>query len=152
MRPRKTILLVNADEEQAGELRYVLEMRGYRVPCRSREMRGYRVLVAHDADSALALHGLGVVDMVLGVADGMEREWPALAELLKARTPEMPLLVVSRLKLASARAWIAPCADAVYCWQGAMAELLEWIYLRIQRKRGPRKIALVAAVPAMAGD
>lgn len=137
MRPRKVILLVDADERHAGEVKYLLFI------------TGYRVMVAHDAAAALALHDLGV-DLVLGFADGMLPDWAALAERMKARIPETPVIVVTRLKHPSARFALAPQANFVY-EQASTAELLQWIKLQIARKRGPRR-HLPELVPALAGD
>lgn len=141
MRPRKTILLVDANERQLGVERFMLEV------------RGYRVLVAHDADAALALHALGV-DLVLGFADGMLGVWASLAARMKGERPDVPILVVvSHVRNADARFAVAPMAELVL--DGAATstvQLLEWVHLRIARKRGPRRMPCVELVPALAGD
>jgi CheY-like chemotaxis protein len=141
MRPRKTILLVNANERQLGIERFMLEV------------RGYRVLVAQDGDAALALHARGV-DLVLGFADGMLRAWASLAARMKDVRPEVPIVVVvSHVKTAEARFAVAPMAELVL--DGAAtstAQLLEWVHLRIRRKSGPRRMPCVELVPAVAGD
>lgn len=141
MRPRKTILLVGVNEQQASLQKFMLEV------------RGYRVLVAHDGDAALALHALGV-DLVLGFADGMLRVWASLAARMKGARPDVPILVVvSHVKNVDARFAVAPMAELVL--DGAAtstAQLLDWVHLRIQRKRGPRRMPCVELVPALAGD
>lgn len=136
MRPRKVILVVHANERECGMWKFLLQV------------RGYNLLMASDAPSALALHAPGV-DLVLGFADGMLREWAQLAERMKATMPEIPVILVTRLKSPESRLGLAPWADAVY-GQSSTAELLEWIRMRMVRKRGPRRVALVPA--AMAGD
>jgi two-component system, OmpR family, response regulator CpxR len=90
MRPRKTILLVNANERELGMQRYMLET------------RGYRVLTAEDAAAALALHAEGV-DLVLGFADGMLAEWAALAKRMKGVEAEVPILLSTHVKNSDAR-------------------------------------------------
>jgi DNA-binding response OmpR family regulator len=137
MRPRKTILVVNADEVQLSVQKFALET------------NGYRVLTAQDADAAGALHALGV-DLVLGFADGMLREWEALAERMKAVHAETPILLVTRLQSFNARMCLAPRANFVY-EQTTMADLYEWVRTFIPRKRGPRRVAPVPAL-AVAGD
>lgn len=141
MRPRKVILLVSANEQVLSVQKYMLET------------RGFRVLVAHDAAAALALHDLRI-DLVLGFADGMLREWDALSRQMKARIPETPILVSVNLKNSDARFAVAPHAEAVIGRVSA-AELLDWVHMRVARKRGPRKEprhVQPAAELVMAGD
>ena len=138
MRPRKVILLVDANERQAGMTRLVLDV------------AGYRVRVAHDPGAALvalALPGVDV-DLVLGYADGMLAEWPWLAAAMKQRlSPGVEILLVGSLLDAEDLG----AANVCYQPRVPMAQLLERIRLMITRKRGPRKM-LPVLVPAVAGD
>ena len=136
MRPKKTILLVNANEDELGVQQYMLAV------------RGYRVLVAHDAAAALGLAALGV-DLVLGFADAMLREWAALAEGMKRDQPSVPILLVTKLESAYMRTALAPAAVTVELRTNAV-ELMERVRVVIQRKRGPRNKLDLA--PALAGD
>jgi two-component system response regulator CpxR len=136
MRPRKTILVVNANEDELGVQQYMLQV------------RGYRVMVAHDAAAALALAALGV-DLVLGFADGMLKDWKELAEGMKRDQPNLPILLVTKLDSAYMRGALAPAADTVEVRTNAM-DLVERVRTVIARKRGPRK--KLEMVPALAGD
>lgn len=138
MRPRKTILLVDVDEQQLSCNRFLLQV------------AGWRVVTARDAAAALALHDLGV-DLVLGFADGMLREWATLAERMKTRRPEIPLLLVTRLESEGARAALAPAADMVL-HRFSNAQLLEMVRVQIARQRGPKKALVPVAAAAAAGD
>ena len=137
MRPRKVILLVNANEDELGMQQYMLTV------------RGYRVLIAHEADAALALAALGV-DLVLGFADGMLKEWRALAEGMKRDQPSVPIMLVTKLQADHARAALAPAADTVELRTNAV-ELMERVRVVIARKRGPKKV-IFEPIVAMAGD
>lgn len=141
MRPRKTILVVNANEAHLGMQRFMLET------------RGYRVLVAYDVATALELHAPGV-DLVLGFADGMLKAWAALAEQMKALRPETAILLLTKLKSPNARFSLAPLADSVMDGNAtSTVELLERVRLLVARKRGPRKaVPVLEPALAMAGD
>lgn len=131
MRPRKTILLVNANERELGMQRFMLTV------------HGYRVLLAQDATDALTLHARGDVDLVLGfVVPGLG--WGLLAEGMKQAQPNVPILLIGLRDVDAAN--VAWCPT-----QMATCELLERVRLLIRRKRGPRKVAPVL-VPAVAGD
>jgi two-component system response regulator CpxR len=131
MRPRKVILLVNADEVQLGIQRFMLET------------RGYRVLVAHDATAALALHALGV-DLVLGFPALHDLDWEVLAERMKQTQPQIPIMLRGGADIGAAN--VAMC-DATM----STVELMERARLLIRRTRRPRKAAVLPAL-AMAGD
>jgi two-component system response regulator CpxR len=142
MRPKKVILLVNADEAQLGMQRFMLET------------RGFHVLMALDVADALILHAREVVDLVLGFAGkhGRSRgplDWNALCRSIKVdpllSTPI--LLVGPKLN-----------ADELYNADGVVVdervstvELMERVRLMAARKRGPRKAVGLPAL-ALAGD
>lgn len=87
-RGKKVVLIVGEDEEETSLQRYVLET------------LDYRVLVAHDAESAEALHGLGV-DAVLGMGE-IASGWWELAEAMKRRRPDVPLMLLGVPDVAAA--------------------------------------------------
>lgn len=126
MRPRKTILLVQADEAQLGVQRFILETRGY---C---------VVEAQDEASAMSLQELDV-DLVLGYPVLNELDWPQLAERMKQAHPEIPILLVGGSEVAAAN--VAMCAERT-----CTSDLLERIRCLISRKRGLRKMVLMYGI------
>jgi len=139
MRPKKVILLVNANERELGMQRFVLET------------RGYRVLTALDAADALILHARGV-DLVLGMArmdraHGPVLDWSAMTRSMKA-AHSTPIVMAGPMLNADELC----AADGVLSEKRLpVCDLLGQVHLLIQRKRGPRKVAAVLA-PAVAGD
>lgn len=129
-RPKKTILVVHADEAQRGIWKLILQV------------RGYRPLLASDASSALALHDLGV-GLVLGFATADAIDWAALAERMKQRDASVPILLIGGRDCGAAN--VALCSARMNTF-----ELMDRVKCLIARKRGPRKLELVPA--AMAGD
>ena len=141
MKPKKTILCVD-DNEQALSIRKVLL-----------ETRGYRVLSHLSSHEALdyitqALPGsidLLLCDLVMPQMDGNE-----LVRRAKQLHPCMPAMIVSGTVNAADR---AICADA-FLPKGACSpsEMLERIRILVARKRGPRKMVASQhyATPMMA--
>jgi two-component system response regulator CpxR len=135
MRPRKTILCVEDNEQILSIRKFLLET------------RGYRVLSAGSAAEALeflqgALPGsidLLLSDLILPQMDGNE-----LARRAKQIHACLPVLIVSGTVTSFDRAVFA---DA-FLPKGACApaELLDRIRILVARKRGPKKQP--ASVPA----
>ena len=135
MRPKKTILCVD-DNEQALSLRKFLL-----------ETRGYRVLAVQTAHEALELIGdavsgsidLLISDLLMPQMDGNE-----LIRRAKQVMPGLPCMLISGSVKGCDR---AVNADA-FLPKGACApvEMLERIRVLVARKRGPKKA--VAAHPA----
>ncbi len=128
MRPRKTILMVEDNEQQLSVRKFLLET------------RGYRVLAASSAAAALeyleaALPGsldLLMSDLILPQMDGNE-----LVRRAKQLHPMLPTLLVSGTVSTFDR---AAAADA-FLPKGACspAEMLDRIRILVARKRGPKK-------------
>ena len=128
MRPRKTILCVDGNEQVLSVRKFLLVT------------RGYRVLVSNSAAEALehlqpASPGsidLLMSDLLLPQMDGNE-----LARRAKQLLPGLPTLLVSNTVSSFER---ASEADA-FLPKGACnpAELLERIHRLTSRKRGPKK-------------
>lgn len=128
MRPKKTILCVDDNEQ-------VLSVRTFLL-----ETRGYRVLTASNAKDALeivegALPGsidLLLCDLLMPGMDGDE-----LVRRAKGMQPGLPAMIVSGTVTAFDR---AGHADA-FLPKGASspAELLERIRVLVARKRGPKR-------------
>ncbi len=139
MRPRKTILMVEDNEQLLSIRKFLLET------------RGYRVLAAGSAAAALehleaALPGsidLLISDLMLPQMDGNE-----LVRRAKQLHPLLPTLLVSGTVTAFDR---AAAADA-FLPKGACTpvEMLDRIRILVARKRGPKKQVQPVSMPAEA--
>jgi two-component system, OmpR family, response regulator CpxR len=127
MKPKKTILCVD-DNEQYLSIRKVLL-----------ETRGYRVVACSTGAQALEAFGRGGVDLVLtdlvipGGIDGSQ-----LIEQIKTISPHTPAVLISgRVKIYEHDS----LAD-VFLPKGMYepADLLERIKLLLVRKRGPKRL------------
>jgi two-component system, OmpR family, response regulator CpxR len=136
MKPKRTILSVD-DNEQALSIRKVLL-----------ETRGYRVVSCAGGEEALARFRQGGVDLVISdlVMPGVDGS--QLIDRIKALSPETPAILLSgkvRLHDYSMRADVF-LPKGMY---GA-AELLERVRLLLVRKRGPKRLVRPNAQPAAA--
>jgi len=139
MRPRKTILCVEDNEQILSIRKFLLETRGYRVLAATCAMEALEYLQA-------ALPGsidLLLSDLILPQMDGNE-----LARRAKQLHPCLPVLIVSGTVTSFER---ATSADA-FMPKGACApaELLDRIRILVARKRGPKKQPGSVAVPMAA--
>jgi two-component system response regulator CpxR len=128
MKPKKTILCVD-DNEQYLSIRKILL-----------ETRGYRVVACTSGTQALEAFHCGGVDLVLtdlvmtGGIDGSQ-----LIEQIKTLSPHTPAVLISgRVKIYERDS----LAD-VFLPKGMYepAELLERIRLLLVRKRGPKRLS-----------
>jgi two-component system, OmpR family, response regulator CpxR len=131
MKPKRTILCVD-DNEQALSIRKIML-----------ETRGYRVITCNNGDEALRRFKEGNVDLVLTglVVPGMDGS--QLLEQVKALSPRTPTILISgKVRIFDRdRQTDAFLAKSNY----APAELLERIRLLLVRKRGMRRAAPFAA-------
>jgi two-component system response regulator CpxR len=125
MRPKKTILCVDDNEQALSVRKFMLET------------RGYRVLTATSSEQALEIFREGGIDLVLSdlimpLMDGNE-----LVRRMKELAPEVPAILISGSVKAFDR---ANRADA-FLPKGACSpvEMLERIRVMVARKRGPKK-------------
>ena len=125
MRPRKTILCVDDNEQALSVRKFMLET------------RGYRVLTAHTAADALEIFSAGNVDLVLSDLIMPQMDGNELIRRMKTIAPEVPTIILSGSVKNFER---ASSADA-FLPKGACTplEVLERIRVMIARKRGPRK-------------
>jgi CheY-like chemotaxis protein len=137
MRPKKTILCVDDNEQALSVRKFLLET------------RGYRVLTALDYETALELfrgRGIDLVlsDLVMPRMDGNE-----LIRRMKELAPEVPAILISGSVKAFDR---ANRADA-FLPKGACSplEMLERIRVMVARKRGPKK-SRPSLLPAIDGS
>jgi two-component system, OmpR family, response regulator CpxR len=132
MKPKRTILCVD-DNEQSLSIRKVML-----------ETRGYRVAVSTDAASALEIFKQGGIDLVLTdlVMPGMDGT--ELVAAVKALSPTTPAILFS----GKIRVYERETQADVFLPKGMYApvELLERIRLLLVRKRGPKRAATSAAI------
>lgn len=129
-RPKKIVLLADANEARLDVRQCVLET------------RGYRVLRALDTAGVQAQLVEQTADLVVAVGS-------AFTYAAKQIAPEVPVLeLISNYDHASAR------AAAVLVGNGktgpAAVELLERVRVMCAHKRGPKKVAAVQAVGVLA--
>jgi two-component system, OmpR family, response regulator CpxR len=125
MKPKKTILCVD-DNEQALSIRKILL-----------ETRGYRVLACNNGAMALEAFRRGGVDLVLTDLLMPGVDGSRLIEEVKSLSPQTPTVLISgRIKIYERET----LAD-VFLPKGMYepAELLERIRLLLVRKRGPKR-------------
>ena len=125
MKPKRTILCVD-DNEQALSIRKILL-----------ETRGYRVIACRGAKEALEAFTKGGVDLVLTDLLMPEMDGGKLVDQVKAISPQTPAILLSgRVKL-----YDGDTRADVFLPKGmyAPAELLERIRLLLVRKRGPKR-------------
>jgi len=125
MRPKKTILCVDDNEQALSVRKFLLET------------RGYRVLTAASSQQALELFREGGIDLVLSDLIMPYMDGNELVRRMKELAPEVPAILISGSVKAFDR---ANRADA-FLPKGACSpvELLERIRVMVARKRGPKK-------------
>ena len=128
MRPRKTILCVEDNEQVLSVRKFLLETRGYRVVGTTNAMEALQYL----QDAAPGSVDLLLSDLIMPQMDGNE-----LIRRAKQLMPGLPGLLVSGTVKEFDR---AISADAFLPKGGcAPAELLDRIRILVARKRGPKK-------------
>lgn len=125
MKPKRTILCVD-DNEQSLSIRKVLL-----------ETRGYRVVACTSGEEAIQRFREGGIDLVLSdlVMPGVDGSH--VVEQVKAMSPETPAILLS----GKVRIYDRDTHADVFLPKGmyAPAELLERIRLLLVRKRGPKR-------------
>jgi CheY-like chemotaxis protein len=125
MRPKKTILCVDDNEQALSVRKFMLET------------RGYRVLTAKSGDEALGVFRNGTIDLVLSDLIMPQMDGNELIRHLKEFAPDVPMILISGSVKSGER---AVNADAFLPkGTGGPAELLERIRIMMARKRGPKK-------------
>lgn len=126
MKPKKTILCVD-DNEQLLSIRKVIL-----------ETRGYRVVTANSARQALEIFKAGQIDLVLTDLVMPEVDGTELIDKIKAISPNTPAILFS----GKIRIFERDTRADVFLPKGmyAPAELLERIRLLLVRKRGPKRM------------
>jgi two-component system response regulator CpxR len=128
MRPKKSILCVDDNEQVLSVRKFLLET------------RGYRVVAAESAQAALELimHTVpGTFDLLLSDLIMPQMDGNELVRRAKQYHPSLPAMIVSGTVSAFDR---ASAAD-VFLPKGACSpvEVLERVRVLVARKRGPKK-------------
>lgn len=133
MRPKKTILCVDDNEQALSVRKFLLETRGYRV---------LAVQTAHEALEILEQAAPGSIDLLLSDLLMPQMDGNELVRRAKDMHPLLPTMLISDTVKAFER---GIRADA-FLPKGASSpvEVLERIRVLVARKRGPKK-----AVPQM---
>src|SRR5579863_2037913 len=126
MKPKRTILCVDDNDQSLSYRKIMLETRGYRVASFSR---------GEDALERFKQGGIDLVvtDMAMPGLDG-----PQLIAAIKSLSPQTPAVLIS----SKVRIYSHESQADVFLTKGmyAPADLLERIRLLLVRKRGPRRL------------
>jgi two-component system response regulator CpxR len=137
MKPKRTILCVDDNDQSLSHRKVMLETRGYRVASFSRGL---------DAIERFKQGGIDLVitDMSMPGLDG-----PQLIATMKNLSPQTPAILIS----SKVRAYEHESQADVFLAKGmyAPADLLERIRLLLVRKRGPKRMQHKAVTPHQVG-
>ena len=135
MRPKKTILCVDDNEQALAVRKFLLETRG-----------DYRVVAARNGKEAVERFRAGGIDLVLSDLVMPNMDGNELVRRMKEIAPEVPMILISGTVKAFDH---ANRADA-FLPKGIStpSEMLEKIRIMIARKRGPKKILRPGYEPA----
>ncbi len=133
MKPKKTILCVD-DNEQALSIRKIML-----------ETRGYRVIACNNGESALEVFRRGGVDLVLSdlIMNGLDGS--RLIEQVKAISPQTPAILISGRVKVYERDTLADAFLSKGMYEPV--DLLEKVRLLLVRKRGPKRPVEVHSRP-----
>jgi len=126
MKPKRTILCVDDNEQSLSHRKIMLETRGYRVANYSR------------GELALERFKQGGIDLVVTDMAMPGMDGPQLIAAVKALSPEVPTILIS----SKVRGYDHDSQADVTLARGmyAPADLLERIRLLLVRKRGPKRV------------
>ena len=126
MKPKRTILCVDDNEQSLSHRKIMLETRGYKVASFSR---------GEDALERFRQGGIDLVitDMAMPGLDG-----PQLVAMVKSLSPHTPAILIS----SKVRIYDHESQADVFLAKGmyAPADLLERVRLLLVRKRGPKRM------------
>jgi two-component system, OmpR family, response regulator CpxR len=126
MKPKRTILCVDDNEQSLSYRKIVLETRGYRVAsC----LRG---------EDALERFAQGGIDLVIADMAMLGLDGPQLIAKIKEVSPQTPAILIS----SKVRLYDHDSQADVFLTKGmySTVDLLERIRLLLVRKRGPKRI------------
>jgi len=133
MKPKRTILCADSNEQALSIRKILLETRGYRVVCCGRADQAMEHLRGGNVDLVIA-------DLILSDLDG-----PKFIEAVKAASPRTPAILLStRLKVfdyeTKADVFLAKNSQST-------AELLGHVKTLLIRRRGPKRTVTPPLVP-----
>ncbi len=125
MKPKRTILCVDSNEQQLSIRKVMLQT------------RGYRVVTCTGSQEALEIFRRGGIDLVLADLLMPGLDGAKLIEEVKALSPETPAILLS----AKVKTYDHDTRADIFLPKGMYApvELLERIRLLMVRKRGPKR-------------
>ena len=126
MRPKKTILCVDDNEQALAVRKFLLETRG-----------GYRVVAALSGRDALDYFRRGGIDLVLSDLVMPNMNGNEMVRRMKEVAPEIPMILIS----GSVKTFDHTNRADAFLPKGSSSpvEMLERIRQMIARKRGPKK-------------
>jgi len=126
MKPKRTILCVDDNEQSLSHRKIMLETRGYRVANFSRGEEAFERFKQGGIDLVLT-------DMAMPGLDG-----PQLIANIKSLSPQTPAILIS----SKARIYDHDSQADVFLTKGmySPADLLERVRLLLVRRRGPKKL------------
>src|SRR6202012_3328721 len=138
MRPKKTILCVDDNEQVLSVRTFLLETRGYRI---------IAVNTAKEALEVLERSLPGTLDLILCDLLMPQMDGNELVRRAKQLHPGLPAMIISGTVNAAERAIYAD----VFLPKGASSpvEMLERIRVLVARKRGPKKASASQPAPVM---
>lgn len=125
MKPKRTILCVDDNEQSLSHRKIMLETRGYRVAGYAR------------GEEALERFRQGGIDLVITDMAMPGLDGPQLIAAIKSLSPQTPAILIS----SKVRVYDHESQADVFLAKGmyAPADLLERIRLLLVRKRGPKR-------------
>ncbi len=139
MKPKRTVLCVDDNEQSLSHRKIMLETRGYRVASFSRGEDAFARFLQGGID-------LVVADMAMPGLDG-----PQLIGKIKNLSPQTPTILIS----SKVRIYDHGSQADVFLTKGmySPADLLEKVRLLLVRKRGPKRMyhQRPAALPSQIG-
>lgn len=140
MKPKRTILCADDNEQSLSYRKILLETRGYRVVCFTR------------AADALERFRQGAIDLVISEMTLQGMDGPQLIAAMKTISPQTPTILIS----SKVRTFSHESAADFFFAKGtyAPADLLERVRLLLVRKRGPKRMqqTLQPRTPADRGN
>ena len=126
MKPKRTILCIDDNEQSLSHRKIMLETRGYRVASFSR------------GDEALERFAKGGVDLVIADMAMPGLDGPQLIAKIKMVSPQTPAILIS----SKVRIYDHDSKADVFLTKGTYspADLLERVRLLLIRKRGPKRM------------
>jgi two-component system response regulator CpxR len=126
MKPKRTILCVDSNEQQLSIRKVMLET------------RGYRVVACTASAEAMDIFKRGGIDLVMADLTMPGVDGGQLIQSVKAFSPHTPAILLS----SKAKTYDQETRADVFLPKGmsAPAEILERIRLLLVRKRGPKRL------------